>query len=378
MTQPATGFGGASSVEGGASYAGNPFGPSITGPNAAAYNGLLAGANAASAGYAQQGANYTQAAPTIANPYQAGSQQALAGTNAGLTGLEGTLMQTAAGQGPAIAAAQAQMQGATDQNIAAQTAMARSATGGALAQQGAQLAGQGNIASTLGQAASSSANTLAQQQLAAAQAAGSVYGTQGGLQMNQYQLEQQQAQQQAQLASVSQGQQNQQQLGLIGASQNASGQALNALNSYGNQNLAAQGLAQSGAQQGFGDAMQIGQTAAGAASGGLMSDARAKTDITSESDEPARPSMADDFLSRLKPASYNYRDTQDEPTPGAGGRYLGVMAQALEGTQGAGRSMVKTTPRGKMIEPKATLSAALAGIGRLHERLQALEGGRRA
>ena len=205
MTQPATGFGGASNVQGGASYAGNPFGPSITGPNAAAYNGLLAGANAASAGYAQQGANYTQAAPTIANPYQAGSQQALAGTNAGLTGLEGTLMQTAAGQGPAVAAAQAQMQGATDQNIAAQTAMARSATGGALAQQGAQLAGQGNIASTLGQAASSSANTLAQQQLAAAQAAGSVYGTQGGLQMNQYQLEQQQAQQQAQLASVSQG-----------------------------------------------------------------------------------------------------------------------------------------------------------------------------
>lgn len=376
MTQPviSTG-GGANNVGGGTSY-GGMFGPTVTGPNPDAYNNLLAQANASAEQYGAQGQGFTQQGAQIVDPDQAASQAAIGGSGAQLGNIGALLQQTAGGQGPAVTAAQAQMTQATDQNLAAQAAAARSATGGALAQNGAMLAGQGQMGATLGQAAGASAAGLAQQELAAGQAAGQVYGAQGQLALGQYGQELGTAQAQAQLAQANQATQNQMRLGLGGLAEGAQGQGLSALNGYNSANTAAENTAAGVDQNNFNDVMGLAKTAASTIGGGLMSDARVKDDIEDEGDT-GRTSLADDFLSQLHPASFRYHDAQDEPSPSGGGRYLGVMAQDLVRTRDVGPQLVGNTSRGMAVEPKATLSAALAGLGRLHERVQALEGGRR-
>lgn len=110
----------------------------------------------------------------------------------------------------------------------------------------------------------------------------------------------------------------------------------------------------------------------------MMSDARAKQDV--------RPApTADALLAMLdkSKATFAYKNPADQPVspqhphlPGA--RFGGVIAQDLERTPEIGHQLVTDTPRGKMIEPQAGLSAALMAIGRLHERLNALEGGHHA
>lgn len=88
---------------------------------------------------------------------------------------------------------------------------------------------------------------------------------------------------------------------------------------------------------------------------------------------PEQSTEADEFLKHLHPYSYRYKDSANEPaTQPTGGRYLGVMAQDLEKTP-YGEQLVKDTPRGKMLEHGAVTSAALAGLGRLHERVARLE-----
>ena len=87
---------------------------------------------------------------------------------------------------------------------------------------------------------------------------------------------------------------------------------------------------------------------------------------------------ADRFLATLKPYTYEYKHAEDEPTNRpSGGRYLGVIAQNVERGP-TGDTLVEETPRGKALETRANLGAALAGIGRLHERVRMLEqqGGR--
>lgn len=109
------------------------------------------------------------------------------------------------------------------------------------------------------------------------------------------------------------------------------------------------------------------------------------TSITS--DERAKDGMyrgpmheateADHFLAHLHPYTYKYKDPSYEPTnEPTGGHYLGVMAQDVEQTPGIGRQIVKDTPRGKMLEGGALMSAMAGGLGRLHERVSALEGSR--
>lgn len=242
-------------------------GTNVADPNASAYNANLGMANTGaqtSEGLGYGG--YTQQGATINNPYAAQSQSALSGTNGNLSNLAALQMQTAQGQGPAVQAAQAQMQQATNQGIAAQTAMARSATGGALAQNAAQMQAQGNAAQLQGNAAAQSQQTLAQMAQAAAAQAGQTYGTQGGLQLNQYQLEQQNAQQQAALQQQNQAQQGQMQLGYLNNATQEQGQGLNALNSYGNQLLGSEGLAQQEGQQQLSD---VGNAIQGGASMGM-------------------------------------------------------------------------------------------------------------
>jgi len=98
----------------------------------------------------------------------------------------------------------------------------------------------------------------------------------------------------------------------------------------------------------------------------MLSDVNAKSDVR-------RESAADGFLASLTPHSYRYTDPSDEPTSEpSGGRYLGILAQNVERSP-TGDTIVKDTPRGKMLEGHALMSALAAGEGRLHERLKALE-----
>jgi hypothetical protein len=110
---------------------------------------------------------------------------------------------------------------------------------------------------------------------------------------------------------------------------------------------------------------------------GMVSDERAKTAV-------APAPTADALLQMLakSKATYQYKNPADQPLspqhprdPNA--RFGGVMAQDLERVPEIGRQLVTDTPRGKMVEPAAGLSAVMMGLGRLHERLSALEGARR-
>jgi hypothetical protein len=98
----------------------------------------------------------------------------------------------------------------------------------------------------------------------------------------------------------------------------------------------------------------------------FKSDERLKKDI--------KPTLADKFMDGLHPASYRYKDPKDEPGPvPTGGRYLGIMAQDAEKIPEVGHQLVIDTPRGKMIAQKPMLSAAVAGLARLNERIKMLE-----
>jgi Chaperone of endosialidase len=131
-----------------------------------------------------------------------------------------------------------------------------------------------------------------------------------------------------------------------------------------------------------GIAVQGGTALASAAAGGMaMSDARSKTELSSDergkSVRPGGNTLADKFMEHLHPYSFKYRDVRNEPRAvPTGGEYLGVMAQDVERAPGVGRQIVRDTPRGKVLETGATMSALAAGVGRLHERLKALEGAR--
>jgi hypothetical protein len=107
-----------------------------------------------------------------------------------------------------------------------------------------------------------------------------------------------------------------------------------------------------------------------------MSDERAKTAV---SPAPTADALLD-MLAKSK-STFAYKNPQDEPLsplhpklPGA--RFGGVMAQDLERTPEIGPQLVTDTPHGKMLEPQAVQSAMLMGLGRLAERMTALEGRR--
>lgn len=92
-----------------------------------------------------------------------------------------------------------------------------------------------------------------------------------------------------------------------------------------------------------------------------MSDERLKADIRSASDD------ADSMMAALHPVSYRYKDERH----GAGYR-LGILAQDLEESS-LGKSTVVETSDGKGVDIVRGISASLAGIARLHERLEAVE-----
>ena len=110
--------------------------------------------------------------------------------------------------------------------------------------------------------------------------------------------------------------------------------------------------------------------------GASVSDERAKSGARDQGQlaRGAQGTAADSFLDHLHPYSYQYKDPRDEPRPPTGGRYLGVMAQDLQAVPEIGHQLVVDTPQGKKVSIGAGLAATMAGLGRVDERLKALEG----
>ena len=87
----------------------------------------------------------------------------------------------------------------------------------------------------------------------------------------------------------------------------------------------------------------------------------------------------DAFLAHVDPKAFRYKHPSDEPTGSpTGGEYLGVNAEHVAASPVIGEQIVKERADGmKGIDPLPALSAVMAGVGRLHERVEALEGIRR-
>jgi hypothetical protein len=114
-------------------------------------------------------------------------------------------------------------------------------------------------------------------------------------------------------------------------------------------------------------ASQLGGMWSGMASSlmGGMSDKKVKKDIKPESKQ------LDKFVEQLQAYSYKYKDTSKPGT--AEGERHGIMAQDLEKSE-IGKSFVKDTPNGKMVDYGQGFGAILASQARLNERLKELEG----
>lgn len=141
-------------------------------------------------------------------------------------------------------------------------------------------------------------------------------------------------------------QQYQAQAGLAGQQANAYG---NMANMYGQQSQSGLGGAQGAAQA--------------AAMFMLASDKDVKTDIE------LAPNEIDNFLNELTGYKYSYKD----PEKYGEGERLGVMAQDMDKSSlGAGTTMVDDEGVERIDSSKA-LSAVLASVGRLNERLNNIE-----
>lgn len=210
-------------------------GPSIQGPPQQQYGQAIGQAGTNAANLLTQGANYSQTAAQINNPYQAQSMAQLQGTEKGLGNLAGQYGQ----YGNSQALAQAQFQQAQDASIQQALAAQGAARGPGVA--GAALAANAGQAQAAGAAALGSGQTQAQQQQFGMAGQAGSYGQAGALQLGEYGLETNTAEQQAQLQSQNQAQQNAMQLGLYGLGQQAQGQQLSGLNSYTSGLLGAQG-----------------------------------------------------------------------------------------------------------------------------------------
>ena len=84
--------------------------------------------------------------------------------------------------------------------------------------------------------------------------------------------------------------------------------------------------------------------------------------------------VTDRFLDAIEPKVFRYKDPEDSLNPQErDAPYLGTYAQLIEKVPGVGESMIMESPKGKALNTQATMSAALAGLGRLHQRQAQLE-----
>lgn len=75
-----------------------------------------------------------------------------------------------------------------------------------------------------------------------------------------------------------------------------------------------------------------------------------------------------DMLEGLEAASWEYK----KPEQFGEGKHVGVMAQDLEKSE-IGKTIVKDTPIGKMLDIRKLASTNTAALSHLHKRLRALE-----
>lgn len=115
---------------------------------------------------------------------------------------------------------------------------------------------------------------------------------------------------------------------------------------------------------GGGSGGSSGGSASGVIGGRAQSDKKAKKNIK------AGDAAADDMMSKLAAAIYEYKNPVDGTGP-----QVGVMAQDLEKSQ-LGKQMVEKGKRGRSINFAKGLGAVLAAQASLHQRMKALEGGK--
>lgn len=340
-------------------------------PNQAAYQAYGTSQGAQQEQYQNQAlAAQNRTGPQINNPYAQQNRGQIAGNQANYAGLMGQLNKDI--QDPQDSMAVNQLRAGTDQGIQAQMAMANSANGGAVAQAGAQRAAQQQGVQQQAAVNAQAAQLAEQNRFAAINAANQVNTNSGNLGLSQAQMDQQNAQQQAQFDQQQGKINNDYSLGLGGlANQNANLQ-LGALNGstnaqQGANNInanTASGAAGAGGQL-FGSAVQT----AGQLGQFLLSDPLAKEDM--------RPDMShvDAFLRHAAPNSFKYKNAADEPTPNpTGGTYLGVSADSIASTPDIGPQLVEQGPDGlKRLKALPAISAVMAGLGRVTQRLAALE-----
>lgn len=97
--------------------------------------------------------------------------------------------------------------------------------------------------------------------------------------------------------------------------------------------------------------------------GGVLSDVNAKEDFS----DPA-PAL-EEFLESAEPAEYSYKPEHG----GDGGRHISPMAQGLE-RSAIGRSMVRETPVGKVVDYGKSFGAVLASLSHLNKKLNTVMG----
>jgi len=341
-------------------------------PNAYNYGGGAGGADYYTSQYNQmaQQAMQRQGAQ-INNQYDARDQSNAQGVMGQYGQLGNYYQGVLNGTRPSLA--NAQMQASTDQSINAQMAMANSSRGGlsgALAQR--QAANQGS--QMLQNAAQQSMIGRIQEEQGAAQGMSGMLQNQGQFALGEQNQNAQAAAQQAQLQQQQNAINSQANLGYSQLGQQVQGEQLQAHMQGQQAGLESYQQAMQDAQnnsQGVKDVIgTVGSTVGSVFS--AISDRRLKTDVRN-----AGGTEADHFLASLHPSSYRYRNPADEPSPTpSGGRYLGVMAQDVERGP-TGHTIVRDTPRGKMIDQVPAMSAVLAGLGRINERLSAIEHGNR-
>jgi hypothetical protein len=231
------------------------------------------------------------------------------------------------GRSPSVAQQQMQVQNAD--NKAQQLAMARSGGGGALGQAGAMRTAQ---------------MTASQQDLGLARNAGLVRA-------------QEQAQAEAGLADLYNTQRQQDQGRLGAENEYQLGKANVHAGLEGTKAKAHEDAAERNAGGGI----------IGGFSTALKSDKTAKTDI-----RPTSDGDLEDFLEAAK--AYWWRYKQGDSADDGGRLHMGPMAQDLAKTK-VGRSVVKRMPDGDLgVDVDGSYGAFLAGLGELHDRVQALEG----
>lgn len=111
--------------------------------------------------------------------------------------------------------------------------------------------------------------------------------------------------------------------------------------------------------------MTAGGQAMGAGAA-MFSDERLKTDIKDGSKDAGK------FLDAIKAYSYKYKPGAKDAELGGDGTYVSPMAQDLEKTK-LGKSMVKDTPSGKVVDYGKGFGAILAASASLNERLKKIE-----